>query len=68
LSSFIILFIPEVGEGNDQEAEKGVDRVEGVVDYLQCLGYAVDLVLGGPVLPATMSGAGRARDECHIDG
>lgn len=51
-SILIILLVVEVRERNDQQTEKGVERVEQVVDDLQCVGDVVDLLGCGPILLA----------------
>jgi hypothetical protein len=46
----IVLLVPEVGEGYDDEAEKRIERVQGVVDNLEGAHDVVDLLWRGPVL------------------
>ena len=48
----VVFLIPEVGKGNDKQAENSVKRVERVVDNAQGVENTVDLVWCGPVLLA----------------
>lgn len=64
----VVLLVVEVGEGNDQQAEDGVERVQQVVDNLQGVGDVVDLLGRGPVLLAAQRRAGGGRDEGDVDG
>lgn len=69
LSRVLVVFlVPEVGEGNDEEAEHCVEGVQGVVDDAQRVQDAVDLFGRGPVLLAPQAGSRRGRDEGDIDG
>jgi hypothetical protein len=46
----VVLLVQEVGEGHDEQAQQGVERVQRVVDDLQGVDDVVDLVGRGPVL------------------
>jgi hypothetical protein len=49
---FIVFLVQEVGEGHDKQTENCVERVERVVDNLEGVDDAVDLLRRGPVLLA----------------
>jgi len=65
---FVVLLVVEVGEGHDQQAQQGVERVEGVVDDLEGVDDVVDLFGRGPVLLAAETRSGGRRDESNVDG
>ena len=50
---FVILFMPEVGEGKHEEAQQRIKRVESIVDNFQSLNNVIDLVLCSPVFSAS---------------
>lgn len=49
---FIILFIPKVGEGDDKEAEDGIEGVESIIDDLEGVDDIVNPGIGRPILPS----------------
>lgn len=67
LSGFVVFFVPEVSEGDDQQAEHRVDGVKSIVDNLQCFDNPVNFILTGPVLSATKSRASSTRDKSNVD-
>lgn len=64
----ITLLVPEVSEGNNDQAQDGIQAVQGVVDDLELEQDVVDGIRSGPIfLSAEFGGSGR-RYECYIDG
>ncbi|CRK18528.1 hypothetical protein BN1708_012373 [Verticillium longisporum] len=63
----VVLLVEEVGEGDDEETQQGVEAVERVVDDAKRLEHVVDATFGGPVLLDAEGGRGRGRHEGNVD-
>ena len=66
--NFVVLFVPEVGEGHDEQAEHGIQTVQGVVDNLELEQDVVDGVRGGPVFLSPTLAVASGRDQSDVDG
>lgn len=64
---FIILLIPEVGEGNNKKAKDSVQGVEGIVDNLEGVDNVGDVGIGGPILSPPKFGRGGGRHKGNVD-
>lgn len=64
----VVFLVPEVGEGNDEQAQHGIERVEEVVDDAEGVDDAGDLLGCCPVLLLAQARARGGRDESDVDG
>ena len=68
LEYLIVLFVPEVCERDNDQAEERIEAVQGVVDNLESRDNAIDAFGGGPVLLGASRGGRGGGDEGDIDG
>ncbi|KAH9825751.1 retinitis pigmentosa 1-like 1 protein isoform X2, partial [Teratosphaeria destructans] len=64
----VVLLVQEIGEGDDEQQEEGVQAVQGVVDAGQLVADVVDGVGGGPVLLAAELAVDGGGGEGDVDG
>lgn len=63
----VVFFIPEIGEGDNEQAEQRVQAVQSVVDNLELKQDIVDGIGCGPVLLPSQAASGCRRDQSDID-
>lgn len=64
----IIFFMPEIGKGDDNQAQQSIEAIQAIVDDLECEEDAVDAFGGSPVFLGAESRRASRGDESDIDG
>ncbi|KAI6760507.1 hypothetical protein HG530_009367 [Fusarium avenaceum] len=63
----IVLLMPEVGKGNNDQAQECIEAVQAVVDNLESVKDAVDAFGGGPILLCAKGCRASCGDERNVD-